>query len=382
MPSKQVFFTRSLALAASFLALGTSTQAQLTHEISFGDLSYPAGFELEALGGSDLGFGVNLWSDSVNFTFPPPFGTGSTIVEGSLVDPQGLLPTSGNRRVSSAEDDEMNANPFNLSFYSFELGGDVTAKGEPEDALGPGEYWLSFLAKSEANAFFGGVSLVKFFGDEVLYIGKVGGEGGSEWGLDQGVQGPVGVAGSDSTTDTLLVAKITIGASGNDDFVDLFINPTLGTLPTTPDIAGYQFNEDPAALNGDGNRIRQIDELRLGSQNGVFEVDEIRLGATFFDVTIAEINNPGVLGDFNESGSVEQGDLNLVLNNWGTVRTFDDPAGTVFGSLLVDQEELNAVLNNWGSSSAPSFEGSAIPEPASLALLGGFAVAGLRRRTH
>ncbi|MEM1445528.1 MAG: hypothetical protein AAGF84_05685 [Planctomycetota bacterium] len=88
----------------------------------------------------------------------------------------------------------------------------------------------------------------------------------------------------------------------------------------------------------------------------------------------------GLTGDFDDSGSVEQGDLNLVLTNWGADRTFEDPGGTAFASDTVDQEELNLVLTNWGSSSAPSFEGFAVPEPASISILIGFGAMSLRRR--
>ncbi|MEM1097960.1 MAG: PEP-CTERM sorting domain-containing protein [Planctomycetota bacterium] len=89
----------------------------------------------------------------------------------------------------------------------------------------------------------------------------------------------------------------------------------------------------------------------------------------------------GLVGDYDEDGQVAQGDLNLVLNNWGAARTFEDPGGTVFSTANVDQEELNGVLNNWGAQSAPSFEGSAVPEPATVAALGLLALAGLRRRS-
>lgn len=90
----------------------------------------------------------------------------------------------------------------------------------------------------------------------------------------------------------------------------------------------------------------------------------------------------GLAGDYSENGTVEQSDLNLVLTNWGTDRSFEDPGGTAFSSLLVDQEELNLVLSNWGSSSAPSFEGSSVPEPATAAVLAMLGLAGLRRRGH
>lgn len=62
-------------------------------------------------------------------------------------------------------------------------------------------------------------------------------------------------------------------------------------------------------------------------------------------------------GDFNGSGSVEQGDLNLVLNNWGrNVMTAGLPVGWIGGlpQGLVDQYELNTVLNNWGASEVPT----------------------------
>ncbi|MEM8782493.1 MAG: choice-of-anchor tandem repeat NxxGxxAF-containing protein [Planctomycetota bacterium] len=79
-------------------------------------------------------------------------------------------------------------------------------------------------------------------------------------------------------------------------------------------------------------------------------------------------------GDYNDSGQVEQGDLNLVLNNWGQPRPFA-PNGDPFTTTKVDQEELNRVLNNWGSTTPP-FQNVTplnVPEPAwglTLALAG------------
>ncbi|MEM1026875.1 MAG: hypothetical protein AAGJ38_02220 [Planctomycetota bacterium] len=73
-------------------------------------------------------------------------------------------------------------------------------------------------------------------------------------------------------------------------------------------------------------------------------------------------------GDFDGSGLVEQGDLNLVLTQWGQAGTptgwlGDGPDG------VIDQAELNAVLNNWGSASPPDLQGfSTVPEPALLGL--------------
>ncbi|MEM1445324.1 MAG: hypothetical protein AAGF84_04660 [Planctomycetota bacterium] len=82
-------------------------------------------------------------------------------------------------------------------------------------------------------------------------------------------------------------------------------------------------------------------------------------------------------GDFDGDRIVAQGDLNLVLNNWGTVRG-DWANADRFASETVDQEELNAVLNNWGSSASPSFASRDIPEP--VAALGLFLFTGVQRR--
>lgn len=79
-------------------------------------------------------------------------------------------------------------------------------------------------------------------------------------------------------------------------------------------------------------------------------------------------------GDFNGDGMVDNGDLNLLLSNWG--------AGSVPGEWVngftapVDNGELNALLGNWGAGTS-----SAIPEPASLTLVAFVAACGrLRRR--
>ncbi|MEM8782878.1 MAG: endonuclease/exonuclease/phosphatase family protein [Planctomycetota bacterium] len=95
-----------------------------------------------------------------------------------------------------------------------------------------------------------------------------------------------------------------------------------------------------------------------------------------------------VAGDFDGSGSVEQGDLNLVLNNWGLDTADETPDGwvnTADLSGVIDQAELNLVLNNWGNANAtPDFSGFDVPEPAAASglLLGVFVVTVRRRHPN
>lgn len=98
-----------------------------------------------------------------------------------------------------------------------------------------------------------------------------------------------------------------------------------------------------------------------------------------WSLTTANLTLP-IEGDYDDDGQVAQGDLNLVLNNWGSDAPFD-PNGDPFATTTVDQEELNRVLNNWGNQAVPpSFADSAVPEPTlAAALLAGTGLL-LRRR--
>jgi hypothetical protein len=72
-----------------------------------------------------------------------------------------------------------------------------------------------------------------------------------------------------------------------------------------------------------------------------------------------------LMGDYNGNGQVEQGDLDLVLLNWGQAVvpggwTNDLPDGAI------DQAELDGVLLNWGNASGQLSAAGAVPEPTTL----------------
>lgn len=93
--------------------------------------------------------------------------------------------------------------------------------------------------------------------------------------------------------------------------------------------------------------------------------------------------SPFLTGDYNSDGLVSQGDLDLVLLNWGDSILpggFNEsaiPGGTPFDN-AISQNELDGVLLNWGNGTLPSV--NAIPEPTSaIAML--FTTAAYRRRS-
>ncbi|MEM7578116.1 MAG: hypothetical protein AAF328_11665 [Planctomycetota bacterium] len=130
-------------------------------------------------------------------------------------------------------------------------------------------------------------------------------------------------------------------------------------------------------FNGKYERDEQDEIIFDGFLPRVDEDAQIA-AVTYLEALLAGAGQ-GVLGDYNDSGSVEQGDLNLVLNNWGGARG-DWANADGFASTNVDQEELNRVLNNWGATAPPDFAGVAVPEPALAAAVLGFGAVSLRRR--
>lgn len=78
----------------------------------------------------------------------------------------------------------------------------------------------------------------------------------------------------------------------------------------------------------------------------------------------------GLAGDYNGNDQVEQGDLDLVLLNWGAPWPpevegwINDPPTDD----TIDQDDLDGVLLNWGTS-AGSANTAAVPEPGSVVIV-------------
>jgi len=80
---------------------------------------------------------------------------------------------------------------------------------------------------------------------------------------------------------------------------------------------------------------------------------------------------PGQDGDYDGDGFVGQGDIDLVLLNWGDDVSGGAPNGWTsnFPTGNVDQDELDAVLLNWGQGSQ-GLTPAGVPEPSALVLAG------------
>jgi hypothetical protein len=131
-----------------------------------------------------------------------------------------------------------------------------------------------------------------------------------------------------------------------------------------------------------GLEIDQEDRtMYWSSQSGIYRADldgtnvAILAGvqAGYIALAVPEF----LLGDANKSGKVDVADLTLLLNNYKkSGKTWAD--GDFTGDGTVNIADLTALLNNYNKSIGASVvAGTAVPEPSSIAMLAGLALAAL-----
>jgi len=106
------------------------------------------------------------------------------------------------------------------------------------------------------------------------------------------------------------------------------------------------------------------------------------IAAAWYSVRIHDVNTPGstpLVGDLDGDGFVGINDLNIVLGAWNQNVPPANPLADPSGDGFVGIDDLNTVLGNWNAGTPPA-AGAAVPEPATLTLLGLAGVTVLRRR--
>jgi hypothetical protein len=137
-------------------------------------------------------------------------------------------------------------------------------------------------------------------------------------------------------------------------------------------------NASGQAVGGEVVRINDAGQILILGSDRVFDPDcqcerEV--------VTLSRGDPLHIEGDYDASGKVDQGDLDLVLLHWGGDALPDDWYHD-FPDLPIDQAELDTVLLRWGR-----FDGTpvlpapgSVPEPATLtAVLIALVATGLTR---
>lgn len=149
---------------------------------------------------------------------------------------------------------------------------------------------------------------------------------------------------------------------------DAMLGGTLDvTLQSFIESDGLEFE----IINVAGTRSGMFDGLGEGSYVGTNGKDVYITyhGGDGNDVVL--FTSPGVPGDYNKNGKVENADLTLLLNNWAATVP-PTPAGWIGTPLTapaVDNDELTALLNNWGTTASNVGNAIATPEPGSVVLL-------------
>ncbi len=145
-----------------------------------------------------------------------------------------------------------------------------------------------------------------------------------------------------------------------------------------------------ASFNVDG-----VDVVTLDANDGTGFSTSGGVGLIYADFFASIAGNPAVsfglfdnlvvsdsgalVGDVNSDGFVGIDDLNIILGNWNQNVPPANPLADPSGDGFVGIDDLNQVLGNWNAGTPPT-GGAAVPEPASLALVGVGAAAIMRRR--
>ena len=213
-------------------------------------------------------------------------------------------------------------------------------------AITTGETWISFLGQrnTTSTGTFAGLSLYGGGTAAANAEFTIASGGTANWRLLDANNGgstssvDTGIATTINTTDLVVVRILWNAGAGGTEAVSVWVNPTLGVTPGTPQAVR------------DINMSVGVDRFRIAGQNAVGHTyDEIRIGDSYADVTVPlaptsfplSITRNGANYDFSwpsQSGKVydllSSTDLSTSLATWA-VYDPDGPSGNdPYGDIL------------------------------------------------
>ena len=181
----------------------------------------------------------------------------------------------------------------------------------------------------------------------------------------------------DLVLDAGSTAAFDIADSGINDLLSVTGNLTAaGTLEVTLEPGA------PALAEGDVFDI--LDFSTVAGSFATLNLPALDSGLSWdtSDLLISgvlEVIASSLPGDLNGDGFVGLDDLDIILTNWNQTVPPGNPLADPSGDGFVGLDDLDIVLIHWNTGTPPA-SNAAIPEPASVVLLGLGGVALLKRR--